>query len=129
MTHRTWIFVGLSVLLARSALATCTRDSDGDGYAASGASTTSATGSGACPAGYVTRSGDCDGSDAAVHPRRREVYGDSKDNNCDGSVDEPQFNYSLVRPADYSLRPVLHKMSVTINDLTSAFWLTYSFSK
>lgn len=129
MTPRTWILVALSALLARSALAACYRDTDGDGYAASGATTTAALSTGACPAGYVTRTGDCDGSDPAIHPRRREIYGDNKDNNCDGAIDEPQFNYSLVRPADYSPYPILHKMSVTINDLTSAFWLTYSLDK
>jgi len=127
MTHRAFLLISLSLLLARAAGATCYRDSDGDGYAGTSASTTPATANG-CPAGYVTRRGDCDTGNAAVHPRGREVYGDNKDNNCDGSVDEPQFNYSLVRAGDSSY-PLMHMMSVTINDLTSAFWLTYSFNQ
>lgn len=37
--------------------------------------------------GYVTRNGDCDDADDAVHPSADEVC-DSKDNDCDGITDE-----------------------------------------
>src|SRR5262245_11723955 len=115
----------LAAALPTAARATCYYDADGDGYAADGATTAAENGNGSCPSRYVRRQGDCLPDAAASHPRTREVYGDGKDNNCDGSVDEPQFVYSLVRPADYS-PVVIHKMSVKVNDLTSAFWLTYS---
>ncbi|MEM1113201.1 MAG: MopE-related protein [Pseudomonadota bacterium] len=37
--------------------------------------------------GYVTRGGDCDDNNDAIHPGARELF-DSTDNNCDGEVDE-----------------------------------------
>jgi len=58
-------------------------DSDGDGY---GVSTNTAE---ACeaPSGYVGSHGDCDDSDARVHPAAEESdCADPRDYNCDGSV-------------------------------------------
>lgn len=37
--------------------------------------------------GYSTRKGDCDDSDAAVHPGAKEVCDDGDDNDCDGYLD------------------------------------------
>ena len=55
-------------------------DTDGDGYGEGG----SATG-GTIPCGYVTQSGDCDGSDASVHSGAEEVLDDGIDQDCDGA--------------------------------------------
>ena len=56
------------------------RDSDGDGYG-------STTASSACeaPSGYVSNSEDCDDRDADTHPGAEEICGDGSDNDCDGS--------------------------------------------
>ena len=56
-------------------------DADGDGYGNVGVL--------ACvqPPGYVAQSGDCDDTDATVHPGGTEVC-DGKDNDCNGSVDD-----------------------------------------
>jgi hypothetical protein len=57
-------------------------DGDGDGY---GGTTTQAS----CtqPAGYVSNSSDCNDSNASDKPGGTETC-DSRDNDCDGSVDE-----------------------------------------
>ena len=46
-----------------------------------------------CPAGYVRLRGDCDDSDASVHPRTLEIAFNGIDDNCDGRVDEPRVRY------------------------------------
>jgi hypothetical protein len=58
-------------------------DSDGDSYGDPG------SGSAACsaPSGTVADSGDCDDSDAAIHPGADELC-DGVDNDCDGATDE-----------------------------------------
>jgi hypothetical protein len=58
-------------------------DADGDGWGDDAAAFA------ACerPADMLSRGGDCDGSDAAVHPEAVEVC-DRIDNDCDGLVDE-----------------------------------------
>jgi large repetitive protein len=58
-------------------------DADGDGWGNPGTTIN------ACSAheGWVEQSGDCNDSDASVHPGSIEVC-DGKDNNCDGQVDE-----------------------------------------
>jgi hypothetical protein len=38
------------------------------------------------PDGYVSLDGDCDDTDAALHPNATETC-DGKDNNCDGRID------------------------------------------
>ncbi len=67
-------------------------DADGDSYGDAAQTTL------ACdqPSGYVSRSGDCDDSNAAISPRASEVC-NSQDDNCDGSVDEG------VGPTDWYL--------------------------
>ena len=59
------------------------RDLDDDGYGNTAESTPACS----APAGYVVKSGDCDDSNAAVHPGAQEVCDDGKDNDCDGTVD------------------------------------------
>ena len=59
------------------------RDLDDDGYGNTEVSTLACS----APAGYVAKSGDCDDSNAAVHPGAQEVCDDGIDNNCDGIVD------------------------------------------
>ncbi len=60
------------------------RDADGDGYGTPDESTQ------ACdqPDGFVANAGDCDDTDADVHPNQDEVCDGSVDDNCDGNVDE-----------------------------------------
>ncbi|PJA47442.1 hypothetical protein CO172_01435 [Candidatus Uhrbacteria bacterium CG_4_9_14_3_um_filter_36_7] len=59
------------------------RDADGDGYGAASVTQSAC----AQPVGYVSVSGDCNDSDAAIHPGATEVS-DGVDNDCDGIVDE-----------------------------------------
>jgi hypothetical protein len=72
-------------------VATCYKDSDGDGYhgTAAGAACTA-------PAGYSFLSTDCDDGDAAVNPAATDVCNDV-DDDCDGSVDD-----GLRVPTDYA---------------------------
>jgi len=65
-------------------LVTYYRDQDNDGYGDASVSVQSGC---AAPAGYVAASGDCNDNDATIFPNAPEVC-DSKDNDCDGSVDE-----------------------------------------
>ena len=58
------------------------RDNDGDGYGTSVSTTAILQ-----PAGYVALTGDCNDSDAAVHPGALETC-DGVDNDCDGILDE-----------------------------------------
>lgn len=106
----TLIFVcAMLVLLAQPANAgtytvscweAATYDQDNDGYAdmwAHSSNRVSLSVSDAerlnCPAGYVKSRGDCNDNDSSVHPRQHEVYGNSKDDNCNGLVDESQLRY------------------------------------
>ena len=59
-------------------------DLDGDGY---GGGTAVATECEAPSEGLTTRRGDCDDTDAAVHPSAPEDTTDGIDNNCDGLLD------------------------------------------
>ena len=112
------LLVSLGAPARASASTTCYLDPDGDGYAATGAATTVVASGAACPAGYVTRLGDCAGNDAARHPRRHEVYGDGVDNNCNGLVDEPEFIFHTDRPMDVAV-PITHNLIFVVNDATS----------
>ncbi|MBL90387.1 MAG: hypothetical protein CMH56_01055 [Myxococcales bacterium] len=51
-----------------------------------------------CPTGWVRSRGDCnddpDEGGADVFPRRNEVYGNGRDDNCNDLVDEPDLIYS-----------------------------------
>lgn len=59
------------------------RDADNDGFGDANDSQSAIV----APAGYIADSADCDDSDAAINPDADEVF-DSKDNDCDGLVDE-----------------------------------------
>ena len=52
------------------------------------------------PAGYVATGGDCDDTDAAIHPLASEIC-DGIDNNCNGDIDEDAVDQqSLYTDAD-----------------------------
>lgn len=59
------------------------KDRDGDGWGSN-----SNVMAGCAPPGYVDRKGDCNDSDAAVHPEAVEVVGNGVDDNCNGQIDE-----------------------------------------
>jgi hypothetical protein len=59
------------------------RDVDGDGYGLSSTTVQSCV----PVTGYVTLSGDCDDTNAAIHPGATEMC-NGVDDNCDGTVDE-----------------------------------------
>lgn len=67
-------------------------DGDGDGYGID--STLVQTCNATLPVGFVTLSGDCDDTNAAIFPGATEVC-DGIDNNCDGDIDNnlPFFTY------------------------------------
>jgi hypothetical protein len=60
------------------------RDTDGDTWGRN--DDTQRGCPGVVPAGYVTRGGDCDDANPAIHPAAVEVC-DGRDNDCDGLVD------------------------------------------
>lgn len=76
-----------------------------------------------CPAGYVMARGDCDDSDATVHPRRREVHGNGVDDNCDGRIDEPTFDYHYRgfnnTTTGFTMRVRVHDAAVVSAHLSS----------
>lgn len=59
-------------------------DADGDGWGDASASSVLSC---VVPPGNVTRAGDCDDSDASVHPDAEDVC-DGVDQDCDGRIDE-----------------------------------------
>ncbi len=59
------------------------RDNDGDGFGVSSVTVTGCT----APLGYAATAGDCNDSNAAVHPGASEICGDGVDNDCDGLTD------------------------------------------
>jgi hypothetical protein len=71
------------------------RDSDGDGYGDSSATTQAVR----QPSGYVSNDDDCDDNDASVHPGATEVC-DGKDNDCNGRVDDGDIGTWWYRDAD-----------------------------
>jgi len=65
-------------------------DSDGDGFGFEPAE--------GCeqPSDTTEKSGDCDDSDASVHPDADEVCFDEVDNDCDGAIDETDAGCTLL---------------------------------
>ncbi|MFH1466504.1 MAG: MopE-related protein [Pseudomonadota bacterium] len=72
-------------------------DDDGDGYGQDAVST-----SALCPApsGYAALAGDCDDTDAAIHPAAIETC-DGVDDDCDGAVDEDDAVDAVTWSIDY----------------------------
>ncbi|QRK06727.1 putative metal-binding motif-containing protein [Archangium violaceum] len=60
-------------------------DADGDGY---GDATRPVVRACVAPAGRVMEAGDCDDTDATVHPGQAELLCDGRDQDCDGTADE-----------------------------------------
>jgi parallel beta-helix repeat protein len=89
------------------------RDADNDGYGVT-ADTLMRTSQ---PAGYVTQSGDCNDSNASVHPGAEEICGNGIDDNCDGQIDEK-----------CPLIPSLKINDVTVSSLQTKATLTVSVS-
>lgn len=133
-----------TALLALSALATETYDRscweaavydlDDDGYADTDADSgdrveqtfSTADDRLRCPAGWVAKRGDCDDSDPDVHPRQQEVYGNDVDDNCSGTVDEPDFQYF---PSGFANTTSSFKMRVHVRDAeTMSAWRTRTTS-
>ena len=46
-----------------------------------------------CPAGYVSKAGDCNDAVASIHPGRGEIGYNGVDDNCNARVDEPTMQY------------------------------------
>lgn len=82
-----------------------------------------------CPTGYVKARGDCDDTNANVHPRRLEVYGNGVDDNCDGKVDEPTSDYSyqgFSNTADgFTMRVRIHHTATVAAFTTPGSQLLY----
>jgi hypothetical protein len=76
------------------------QDADGDGYANGAAVAVAVTVDTSktmvCPSGYVNYDTDCDDTNANRHPFRDEIAFNGIDDNCDGRVDETQFEYSAT---------------------------------
>jgi hypothetical protein len=70
-------------------------DADGDTYGAIGSGARSC----AAPPGSVTRAGDCDDARIGVNPGAAELC-DSRDNDCDGALDEADATDALTWYAD-----------------------------
>lgn len=83
----------IDVLLCGSG-STFYRDADDDGYGNASATTVACS----APAGYVTRAGDCDDSDAGVNPDATETC-NGDDDDCDGASDEG-IGSTFYRDAD-----------------------------
>ncbi|MDP2310384.1 MAG: MopE-related protein [Pseudomonadota bacterium] len=66
-------------------LCTFYADADGDGWGSR--ADTSEADCGVAPTGYTTESGDCDDTDAEIHPGVEDLDCDNVDDDCDGAVD------------------------------------------
>ncbi len=71
-------------------------DSDGDGFGDPASATTAC----AQPSGHVADASDCDDGDGTVHPDATERC-DTIDNDCDGTVDEPDASDASSWYADH----------------------------
>ena len=72
------------------------KDADGDGYGMEGNKIEIC--SGIPPVGYARIKGDCDDTNAAIHPSAIEIQCNAIDENCNGNEDDsPDFNPILVQ--------------------------------
>ena len=71
------------------------RDGDGDGFGDASNSTQACT----APTGYVSSNTDCNDADPSVYPDAPEIC-DSKDNDCNGSVDDNTAIVTFYQDAD-----------------------------
>jgi len=99
------------------------QDNDGDGYGDPDVSVTQVS---PPPDGvWVTRDGDCDDTDATIHPGVADDQCDGIDNDCDGEVDEDadaaMTTYYEDLDGDGYGNPDITKQSCPI---TSAGWVT-----
>ena len=73
--------------------------------------------------------GDCDDTNPQVHPRRREVYGNLTDDNCDGRIDEPTFDYHVSGYENdtdgFTMDVRVHDPSVVVIWQSSRYGLAY----
>jgi hypothetical protein len=81
-------------------------DIDGDGYGSSDTIKRATP-----PAGYVSRTGDCNDSDITVNPGAVEICGDGKDNNCNSQIDE-----GCSLPTTISFSPVTYYVKQNTSD-------------
>jgi len=79
------------------------RDSDNDGFGDNGISELACT----IPPGFVDDNTDCDDNDSNTNPSASEVSGDSKDNNCNGLIDE----------VDLENEPIIQQILSQIQDI------------
>jgi len=71
-------------------------DGDGDGYTSDGGNTDD---------GYDYGDNDCNDSDSTVHPGATETCGDSKDNDCDGQVDDGCSSVTWTKDGELTVTP------------------------
>jgi hypothetical protein len=71
------------------------RDADGDGYGDPAAMTEACE----APVGYVAAAGECNDTNAAIHPGAPEVC-NGIDDNCNGEIDEGVTKTTFYRDAD-----------------------------
>ena len=111
-------------------------DKDGDGYAVRDAHkddrvTFETSGSTAltCPAGWVKARGDCNDNNPSIFPRRHEVYGNNRDDNCDGRRDEPTFFYTIngygTTPTSFDMNVRVHEQDVVAAYQSPVLTLAY----
>jgi len=72
-----------------------------------------------CISSYIEEQGDCDDTNPNIHPRAHEVGGNGKDDNCDGSIDEPTPYFT--RPG-WNNTQTSFDMLVALNNQTFADW-------
>jgi hypothetical protein len=94
----TFVFLALSLPTIASADCTFYRDSDGDNYGVS--SNTQTSGCGNPPTGYVYSSGDCNDTNASIHPWATDTCGDGVDQDCNGTTDDGTGILTYYRDAD-----------------------------
>ncbi len=100
--------------------ATYYRDSDGDGYGRNDMTQLSSTGA---PSGYVATSGDCNDSNASVHPGAADVCpSDGLDNDCSGgdmTACGPSCGSARTVRLTFSATP---SSSITISSSSTMRW-------